>query len=81
MMGRAARHLEGHVVMYADRITGSMKNAVDETTRHRKVQENYNTKHGITPQGIKKAISDSRMAGAKGPPKPWRRRAVKKIST
>jgi excinuclease ABC subunit B len=65
MMGRAARHVDGHVIMYADKITGSMERGIDETTRRRKIQENYNKKHGITPQTIHKAISESRLGGAK----------------
>ncbi len=64
-MGRAARHVEGHVIMYADRITGSMKRAMDEVTRRRKIQEDYNKKHGITPKGIIKAIKETRLAGMK----------------
>lgn len=65
IMGRAARHLHGLVIMYADRITGSMDRAIKETTRRRKIQEQYNTKHGITPASIQKAIAESRLAGSK----------------
>jgi excinuclease ABC subunit B len=58
-MGRAARHVEGRVIMYADRITGSMERAIKITTDRRKVQEAYNAEHGITPAGIKRAIQES----------------------
>ena len=65
VMGRAARHAEGFVIMYADQITGSMKAAIAEVARRKKVQEEYNKKHGIVPQTIQKAIRESRLAGGK----------------
>lgn len=57
-IGRAARNAEGHVIMYADVMTDSMKQAIEETERRRKVQMAYNEAHGITPQTIKKSVRD-----------------------
>jgi excinuclease ABC subunit B len=57
-MGRAARHVDGHVIMYADTVTKSMQGAIDETRRRRDIQEEFNRRNNITPQGIKKAIRD-----------------------
>ena len=55
-IGRAARHIEGSVMMYADHITNSMRRAIDETNRRRRIQEDYNVAHGITPRGIIKEV-------------------------
>ena len=57
-IGRAARHVDGHVIMYADVVTKSMESAISETYRRREIQAGYNAKNNITPQGIRKAIRD-----------------------
>ena len=57
-IGRAARNSEGHVIMYADTMTDSMKKSIEETQRRRAIQQEYNEAHGITPQTIKKAVRD-----------------------
>lgn len=57
-IGRAARNSEGHVIMYADKVTDSMRKAIDETERRRKIQKEYNEEHGIVPKTIQKAVRD-----------------------
>ena len=65
-VGRAARHVEGRAILYADKITGSMKRAMDEMGRRREVQLAYNEEHGVTPKGIAKPVSDIMESGYSG---------------
>ena len=61
-IGRAARHVDGKVIMYGDNMTDSMRLAIDETRRRRQIQEKYNREHNITPRGINKAIDEGLRA-------------------
>ena len=76
-IGRAARHISGKAILYADKITGSMQRAIDETSRRRKVQEDFNKEHSITPKGIKKSVLDI-MEGARSKRKRGQTKSKKK---
>ena len=76
-IGRAARHISGRAILYADKITGSMQRAIDETSRRRKVQEDFNKEHSITPKGIKKSVLDI-MEGARSTRKRGQAKSKKK---
>lgn len=78
-IGRAARHLRGQVFMYADRITDSMRRAIDETDRRRTIQKAYNERHGITPQSIAKSIDEGMRAIIPGKDEDKNKLNLKKI--
>ena len=81
-IGRAARHVDGKVIMYADTITGSMQRAIDETMERRRIQDEYNRKHGITPQTVAKVVRETvRAYEVKEAKSPYGKRRADEIRT
>jgi excinuclease ABC subunit B len=79
-IGRAARHINGRAILYADRITGSMRRAIDETDRRRTRQIEYNATHGITPRGIHKSVTDIMEGARSEAPAPGRKRGTRPVA-
>src|ERR1700730_2519279 len=77
-IGRAARHINGRAILYADKVTGSMERALEETNRRRRRQVEYNLEHGITPRGIQKSVADIMEGARPGAPMPGGRKRAGK---
>jgi len=77
-IGRAARHINGRAILYADKVTGSMQRALEETNRRRRRQIEYNQEHGITPRGIQKSVADIMEGARPGAPMPGGRKRAGK---
>jgi excinuclease ABC subunit B len=77
-IGRAARNINGRAILYGDKVTGSMKRAIDETERRRETQESFNLQHGITPQGLNKKVFDIMEGAVSVPGK--RRQSLSKVT-